>query len=434
MPKAEFVGQPFEALGQWTFGHSPEMVFVGTLKYDVDDGLELRVVDTSGRDGFAALREKPENVPVSAVGNTLSHGQISLFNGFLKSKPMSSSGAAESIYFFNGGLLGDAVPDISRPLFKSIFATAPLLRVWLDTPLVTMEWPGCGRAIILRHTLPETIRVTVDDERELLIDWNRDGPTRTIAQADVTISARPWLGLKYRQPVTLQRALREIDSAGRLISLFSGSEFVASLLKLRREEEGDGSATSAYFLASRIRARRRERDLSGRDLLFTFPSVEERFADLIAKWFQIQHEVPSCMNTLFGADNSTYVNQRLFSLTTVIEALHLKFRGHRNWNLSQRLSDYLNTFSPLATEAVGDADGFVRRTVDSRNCEAHCKEGDSGSGSEQSRLSSKLRVIIDAILLDKLGFTQEQILSAMKKSREYWFYASNETWPWVVTA
>ena len=87
----------------------------------------------------------------------------------------------------------------------------------------------------------------------------------------------------------------------------------------------------------------------------------------------------------------------------------------------------------MMPDVVGDADSFATRIVQYRNYEAHCdEEGRFGNGSEHFRLSSKLRVVIDALILKRLGITNDELSAAMRGSYEYWFYASNETWPWDV--
>ena len=82
-------------------------------------------------------------------------------------------------------------------------------------------------------------------------------------------------------------------------------------------------------------------------------------------------------------------------------------------------------------DVVGNAPDFIKRIIECRNSEAHCNEdGAQGSGSEHARLASKLRVLIDCMILKQVGVPQNEIEAAMRSSREYWFYASNATWKW----
>jgi len=427
-----FTGDAFEALGEWQFNHDKQTSFVGVLNFSPNGGLELRVVDpTREHDLRAMFGSQPASKGISASGRTHSHGHISLFDGFVSSTPMSSHGPAEMVYFFNRGLLGLATSSASEEKFTSIFATGELLRVWLDQKIIEVDPNLTGDSVNIRHTRPKSIETQVDGDRMLTLAWDRLGPTLSVAQSSIEISSRPWIGLEFTQPQSVNRALNEIDAATRFISLLSGFELRSSLVQLRLPKEDIRDRAPIYFLGSRMQIKERLREPMPLDLLFTFPAIQSRFKDLSTRWFEFQKAVPGCMNVFFSAHYSSYTNQRLFALTTALEALHRHITHVKNSSLRNRVKESIDRISILAPDIIGDRDGFARRIVACRNNEAHCNdEDDGGSGSEHFRLASKLRVIIDAVIMMELGLTISEVSLAMRRSREYWFYASNETWAW----
>lgn len=428
----KFAGNEFEALGEWQLTHDEQRTFVGVLRFSPTDGLELRVVDPTHRDGIRAMfGNEPDAKRICASGRTHSHGHISLFDGFVSGKPMSSHGPAETIYYFNRGLLGLAVPDGAQESFSSIFATADLLRVWLDQKLVEVDLSSVDNCVSARHTLPKPIEVQIDDGMTLVLGWDRQGPSSTLAQSSLEIKSRPWIGVEFREPQKINRCLKEIQSATRLISLLAGYELIPSLTELRTPTK-DADPPRAYLLGSQIDSKDRRRDRIPMDLLLTYPAIANRFGNLVTAWSKFQSAVPGCVSTFFSVNYSTYTNQRLFALTTVLEALHRHITGN-DCTLRRRITESLQQIAALAPDVVGDSEAFAARVVACRNNEAHCsEEADQGSGAGLAALASKVRVIIDALMMLKIGLTMPEVSTAMRRSNEYWFYASCTTWPWDV--
>jgi hypothetical protein len=428
----KFDGSAFETLGEWQFAHDKERTYIGTLCFSPTDGLELRVVDPTNADGIRGMfSNDPDPKPISASGRTHSHGHISLFNGFVSAKPMSSHGPSETVYFFNRGLLGLATHNGAEETFSSIFATSDLIRVWLDQKLVDVDMSDISNCVSVRHTLPKPIEIQIDDCVTLVLAWDRQGPSLSLAQSSLDIKSRPWIGVRFREAQRIDRCLTEIDSATRLISLLAGYEIVPSLTELRIP--GDEAYPSrAYLLGSRIKGKDRSRDRIPMDLLFTYPAISERLEKLVGAWSKFQSAVPGCISTFFSANYSTYTNQRLFALTTVLEALHRHVTGN-DCTLRKRITASLQQMGTLAHDVVGDPDAFAARVLACRNNEAHCnEEADQASGAALAALASKVRVIIDVLIMLEIGLTMSEVSAAMRRSREYWFYASNSSWPWDV--
>jgi hypothetical protein len=429
MSKDKFTGEPFEAFGEWSF-NGEDKTFVGVLTFDPLDGLELRVMDPAGYRGWL-MSSGTRDSAVWAVGRTQAHGLFSLYGGFLRSSPASSNGAAEKIYFFNGGLIGVAEADASKASFASTYSTADLLRVWIDHQLVEPAPDnGPSRTVEIRHTLPENVDIIIDAKRTVTIGWDRDGPTLSIAQSSVEIKSKPWIGIEHSSRSRISELATDLSHVERFISLLSGFEFQPELTEYRRGQNQSATNDTAFSLRARIQNRRQRKHPLPLDLIFTLPKISNRFAELLKRWFVLQRKFPGCLNTFFTVDYSTYTNQRLFALTSVLEALHRALKTSR-MTLKKRLRECINT-SPVGGEVVGNVEKFIDRVVALRNLEAHRIEGDNNNGSEQARLAAKLKVLIDATLLTHIGIPNDEVATSMKQSREYWFYASNSSWPWNV--
>jgi hypothetical protein len=418
----------------------PNHAFVGVLNFNPSDGLTLRVVHPTSDDNLQAVMQAMANghraaKKVCAMGHTYTHGHISLFDGFESSGPgWRANCPTERVYFFNRGLLGLASTDPSQEKVSSIDTRSEFLRVWLNQQIVKCDRTPTANTVIVHHTRPEPIKFQVDTNNTLILGWDRSGPISSVAQSSVEITSRPWIRIDFAQPQSVNCALNEIHSAAQFISLLAGVELVPSVFKLGLpEEDMRQQVEPIYFLSYRRQEIiDRSRELTPWDLLFTFPVLETRIKSLATKWFEFQKNIPGCMNVFFSAHHNAYTNQRFFALTTVVESLH-RHLTHKRATLLTRVKEFIEQSSILLVpDVVGDKDIFAKRVVAWRNNEAHFLKGDGSSGLQHLRLASKLRVIIDALIMQQLGLPISEVASAMKKNRQYWFYASNETWPWDV--
>jgi hypothetical protein len=102
----------------------------------------------------------------------------------------------------------------------------------------------------------------------------------------------------------------------------------------------------------------------------------------------------------------------------------------------ERLQRLLQRFPALTSEVIGDPseqNAFCKLVKDLRNMEAHrlarTNETNIG-GSQLVSIAAKLKAILDAWILAEVGVDDNVIYQRMRATRNYWFYASRETWPW----
>ncbi len=104
-----------------------------------------------------------------------------------------------------------------------------------------------------------------------------------------------------------------------------------------------------------------------------------------------------------------------------------RLRYANEYSLRKRLHElahHLAPYLPLRFLAEsGDRNAFVEKATDTRNYLTHydpeLREKAATNGAELYELGKKLCAILDALLLEEIGFEQDQIREMLRKNSKY---------------
>jgi hypothetical protein len=198
------------------------------------------------------------------------------------------------------------------------------------------------------------------------------------------------------------------------------------------------------------------------ELIFNFPQIRDRFADVIARWVAFQDPYESVIGLFFGTlyQQASYREQRFLQYAQAIETYdRLKrpkarirpkpehkallaeiFEGvpevHHEWlkselawsnhlNLSHRIEHVLNGCPNVAARIVGaeGVDAFVNAVKWTRNYYTHYdpkgKTNATTEAKDMHRLTVQLRAVLETAFLLELGFDCDEIEAGLDRARRF---------------
>ncbi len=460
--------------GLWWEPATPEKRYPGTLRYSKQAGIKLELFTTERRPLFQAGKSGWS----AAHGVSHSGGRYSLFHGGVQASSSGGGELAIDHVRFNAGIEG--VLEDSPPEMKVSSVTARFygLHAWLNAKPFKIEWDVTGGLEARMHApVMEELEFAIDGCRKLKIGWSSTGPAMNAVQRNVHMARFPECTIEYDVHVSLQQAAHDLHVFADLLSLLIGQPTLPTRLRCNSPAHtmsiGDKTVPRSFrLLRSELSLPSHLGKLNPHDVMMGHPSLQADFGAIVQKWFCLQSELWSIVGPYFNSLRmpGRFVQGKFFDMARVAEALHrelfeetilspeewreihralveaipekhreaLKGPLQRGNELSYktRLQRILGLFPTLALETVGDSDDqrrFCQLVRDLRNHEAHRlrqKKQKELSGSGYLRVTSKLRVMIDALLLLQLGLSNDTIEGAMKANESYWFYASKTTWNW----
>ncbi len=472
--------------GRWWIPPNDDDALFGLLTCDPDDGLtlELTLMGLPGSHGvwqshLNIWNDSHEYKPLTFHGKTNDGMAFTLYNGFVKNSSIHSSGSTTVNIYFNQGIRGDCIPSPTELPIHRVYARYYGLEQWLSiNPFeVKNEFEPPYRTTVV-YEMPEPLNICIDGNRNLVVRWSREGPTKSIVQTDINVSSTPLAGVEYNNPVRIDDAIEDSGAVADLLSLLLASPTSSYDLEFRSPKAKDVIGDKEYdrplhFMAARLKSKNPTTKWRPNDVLLPLPSIREQLDSIVKEWFQLRDKYLPVIAPYFTSQRfpSSFVNGRFFDIARVAEALHrtlfrdsLRFSNQEakqiratikksldesQWkcitdrlnqlnhlSFRERLLELMKRFPELMELIIGDEKAqcdFAKRATDMRNMEAHLLEEDSqvkARGIVHVRLASKLKTLIDAWLLAKLGLSDETVRKAMQGNRRYWFYASNQSWPW----
>lgn len=171
-----------------------------------------------------------------------------------------------------------------------------------------------------------------------------------------------------------------------------------------------------------------EKMLHPSQLLFTSRDLPHGFEDAIQQWFRVDSNFDSVCDLycshLYSPD--MYAEQQFLSMAQALESYH-RCKSRRQMTLRSRLDSLVGTFEPVVNQLVLDRDKFAKSIVNTRNYYTHYsrdKKPQAARGHALFLLTRQLTVLMEACLMQELGFDVSQISTLMGKYRHFKWLAA----------
>jgi len=474
--------------GYWVTPEADEEGLVGTLTIARNEGPVLEITNTRAKKTASSLgarlqsplgSQKPSDRSFVVLGKSLNGTCFTLYDGFVRNR-QDGLVTDLGIYtlYFNHGFEGACVESPSELVVDQIFARFKGLDLWLDSGHFKTSYKDRYNSVTITHKKKGERRYKIDENKSLVFSTKREGPKQSMAQKKIGMSVHTWCGFRYSVPVSLSDAFDDICSIGDLLSVLLGkpTSFGQTFVKSPQHTIALGEnehKVDIWLLGDRTSLPESFRKWTPRNVLMPFHLLRSRFSRIVKKWMRFRVENWGFVVPYFACLRlpSPLADRRFFDLASSAESLHSHLRPReKKFNdrearkitkrlcslvpekkrasfeialqrvndlyFKDRLERLLARFPKLATDVIGTVDQqrkFCKLVKDLRNREAHRlkrTKGTSVSGLTLVRLTAKLRVVIDAWVLAENGVPEHVVEQTMRSNREYWFYASNTTWPW----
>jgi hypothetical protein len=283
--------------------------------------------------------------------------------------------------------------------------------------------------------------------------------------SEKTLRQTSWLRFEPANPLSFEECIRRfVRPMAQFISLATGRRNHVIRLDLEQSgtEAGSTSETGEWIDAWFTESGRHQEQgrLTLEDMLFTLEDVGVRFADTIRAAFEITSKYKAAVNAFIAVyyDLGIYGEQRFLDLARAVESFHredrrghpdpntdddasrlqaileMTPREHQDWlkkalrhisepTFRRRLKDLLKEVAPFISSVLKPKPKtLTQRIYEARNSLTHLDKNGVAPEPQLLRLfqlSETLGHIMEALLLRRLGFPNEDVRRIFERNHRY---------------
>ena len=428
----------FEAAGTWWLPNAPEKPVSGIMQFSPESGIKLRLLGALMPDNARDLTVKHDII----LGLTLERGPVTLRGCILSERPQKfSSDPSYSIthetYTADLALTEILTGEAKQLAFTGIDLRLTHLMNW--APESGFTWPGAqpkGRARSMTVTyVPPTDKkakfaggtVTLGFSAHKQVEVMLSESIRQTASFRVTLD----------NPMPVDNILTSIVfPLQNLVTLGTGIANPVMELRVGLNDGTEDARSRSVLEPTEVRvlfqgaraAASVEKMLHPSQLLFTSRDLPHGFEDAIQQWFRVDRNFDSVCDLycsyLYSAD--MYAEQQFLSMAQALESYH-RCKSKRQMTLKSRLDSLVSTFEPVVNQLVLDRHKFAKSIVITRNYYTHYsqdKKSQAARGHALFLLTRQLTILMEACLMQELGFDVAGISALMGKNRYFKWLAA----------
>lgn len=456
--------------GLWWLPSTPEDKHEGTLTVTNGDAR----LDLLGHFGHEIISESARGIQYSLwltdqeriVGVSTDGHYVTLVDCTQASGGGMNFPGIETGVYRARAVIDGATFDIGEVVeFDHVEIRIAALETWLRfaPAVVRLRDDGSGGTIDFTYATP--IEFTLHDGTTATIRFNGrlEGSGGGTTRAGYEWAA--WLGLKFGQHRSLDDITAAVGWLRNFLSLATGKPLTVFAVDAYRDDIVDGHdkpVTMHLYYPLVHNPEPLQRGVNGWELIFDFPQVRDRFAEVMTLWLALQAPYEPVVGLFFGTlyQQASYREQRFLQYAQAIETYdrlkrpNAKIRDedehkaliagivdavpepHRKWlkgelawsndlKLGQRIEHVLGGCPNVATRIVGDegVKEFVKAVKRTRNYYTHYdprgKERAATEPRDMHRLTIQLRALLETAFLLELGFNCEAIEAGLDRARRF---------------
>ncbi len=325
--------------------------------------------------------------------------------------------------------------------------------------------------VVVKYKILEPIRVTINDNYKLLIDFEATYTALSIAQKEVSIKQKTYIKVEASEEKAFEECRRIMHYIGNFLSL-GVMEPVYPLAiigttevnKERVEDKTYYPPVEIYYML--LDVPKVPKKLLPFDMLFTFKDVSDRFEYFLKNWFGKVELLEPVYSLYFGTlyNPGMYLEHRFLSLIRAMESFHQRVYGGEylsdenykevynalvnaipdnaipdlvkkdfkeslenklkygnEFSLRRRLREILDKCLEIVN-IIENKNAFINKVVDTRNYQIHHDKElkkRAASGEDLYHLTQKLKILLEICLLTESGFSSEEIKGLFSRNRRY---------------
>lgn len=446
-------------IGQWKLPESKQWQLTGELSFDIEKGIELNLLGSFAKNE----NEKEFNFPI-IHGFTADGKKISL---------LSCSGWADT-----------AIPGIMQSKFQAqyivigawIFNTEDLkietvavhysnLDEWVNVHGFEVEKKTRQKddqySAILKYTQPKLIPLFESTEKNVCLWFSAKSPWLGLNVNQNTISQKIFLNIKYAKLANFNYALNEITRFKDFFAFGLSRYVVPTEINLDFKNGGEETIRVNVVYKEQIYPKQIEDKIFDYTTLFSYEHIKDNASTVVGNWlihYDKLHPVfdrffdsfynPSMsnsnhfLNIMFGIEtyhrrtnDTTYFPDSHFKeLKEALKAalpegkenkvwFNMRFNYANEIPLKKRLQLLCDNFEKIIELFEPNIPEFIKKVADTRNYLVHYDEGlknKSISEDDMPKYFLSLRIILELCILKEMGFSEEEMTKAVKRSQINW--------------
>jgi hypothetical protein len=473
--------ETFITKGQWWLPETPDVEVHGELRYTPENGVKLELQgDLHAPDNERFHPPAFQDAPL-ILGITSQGREVSLLNCIQTKGNVSSGeyiGVPVTEFRVTFAFIGVHFLNPGAVSFKKVAVNYYCLEEWMDQnpfqvdhPVRTREQPNFGE-VVIRYKRPDTQRANADD---FVFSFVTAGPSierpsagKYVLSQKASVTIQVIDGEKKLE--TFMGIMRRIQD---FLTLGIGDPTypveIEGFTEVKKQvlDNGKEYYPPVQILYDRPWRIKSIRQSHPSQMLFTLKTLQGRLESCLSEWFSKAKTLKPVLDIYFSVlyREQIYIELRFLSIVQAVESYHRrvwggkymsdddflselypklvqaipadldpgftqslrrgKLRYANEYSLRKRLKDLARhlagflQFGFLVNTIVRDA--FIERVCDTRNYLTHYDpelvEKAATTGKEQYQLFEKLRAMLDALLLEQIGFEPGQIHEMIKKNR-----------------
>lgn len=409
--------ESFEWKGYFSLPNDTEQI-PGILKFNPVDGLSLDLFGQFQR--YQNPSSKENNL---ILGFTEKGKKLTLLNCYEDSRSMSLPGFPTSRFSALHLLVGKQFSSIEEIIFDRCEIEYVDLNHWIAVS--GFEKPVYENAYnnaTIKYNRPERIIVPIKPGWQLQFEFQYTGPmeyfsissSATLSQQTIVLLV-PEVPQTFSQFLDLQYHFQKFLAIGYFQMPYTSK--IHFFQKKETVEEGESNYQKLqYFFGAGGQSENKYKEHRNKtDFLLRYKDYGESFNTYLEKWFFFQPELKPSIDMLSEAFMKRGLPSEFYftGMMQAMENLHRKTIGGKNKSLRQRLDDLMKQLSPyLLRSMLHNEPNFLDRIVKNRNHYTHLHSTDEtfipASLTELFILAEKLKIMLIALLLQEMGFSQQQ--------------------------
>lgn len=475
--------EEFVLKGQWWLPETPENDVPGELQYRPNSGVMLELqgdLHAPKDDHFHP--PIPQNAPL-ILGITMNGREISLWNCTQVKGNVSIGeylGIPETAFRVRYAFIGIHFPDANAVKLREIAVRFTHLDNWFDQIPFAVEYPSITSG--LKNSADVILSYKKADDQEAIVNgymisFAASGPeTRQPSMSEFVISQKAWVRIKS---TTNERGLDDFLTIMRRIQDFLTLGVGEPVYPIENEcyceankktlKDGKEYYPPVQIVYNRPWEIKPPIPIHPLNMMFTLRSINDRLETHMNNWFAKAEELKPVLNLYFSIlyKSHLYFEFKFLGLVQAIESYHRRVYGGKylpdekfltevypklvqaippnldagfkqslkkgklcyanEFSLRKRLQEltrHLGRYLPLRYLTISaERQSFVEKVCDTRNYLTHYDPDLScraiTSGKESYELFKQLHAMLDALLLEVIGFEQKQVREMIRKNRKY---------------
>jgi ApeA N-terminal domain 1 len=317
-------------------------------------------------------------------------------------------------------LLGAHIPAPDAAAFQSLAGHFTHLDEWAATNGFSVTFLPEGGSRIEHHR-PPTITAALSEEFSFELGWDFEGPTLQTPQTECSITERAVVQLTATTGATFDALLTAFDTMRKFIVLGIGAPVRITMLRATLPN----AKKSVMVYNSLITDDPPSASLMTHEMLFTFPGINDRLADMLQRWTTKQSLLGPIYNLYVGTIMSTtmFVEHQFTSFFQAIESYHR--RTTPAVTSKKRVSANERLTAVIATRNAGwlfsaPLDAAIKHLVAVRDYFTHYLPHMDQRVPEPAdlyNLTIRLRTLLEMVLLHELGLDDAAIKERITSTR-----------------